>query len=129
MPGAEQPLDRRARGDAVEDSALDYLQRQGLRLVARNARARGGELDLVMRDGEALVFVEVRYRAGSSFGGGAASVDHGKRRKLVRAAQAFLLRHPQYTEAPCRFDVIDASGDPQAPRLDWLRDAFRADDA
>ena len=129
MAGAEQPLDRRARGDAVEDSALDYLQRQGLRLVARNARARGGELDLVMRDGEALVFVEVRYRAGSSFGGGAASVDHGKRRKLVRAAQAFLLRHPQHAETPCRFDVIDASGDPQAPRLEWLRDAFRTDDA
>jgi putative endonuclease len=122
-------LDRRARGDAVEDNALDYLQRQGLRLVARNARARGGELDLVMFEGEALVFVEVRYRAGGGFGGGAASVDHGKRRKLVRAAQAFLLRHPQHAEAPCRFDVIDASGDPQAPRLDWLRDAFRTDDA
>lgn len=122
-------LDRRARGDAVEDSALDYLQRQGLRLVARNARARGGELDLVMHDGESLVFVEVRYRAGSGFGGGAASVDHGKRRKLVRAARAFLLRNPRYAEAPCRFDVIDASGDPHAPHLQWLRDAFRADDA
>lgn len=129
MPGAEQPLDRRARGDAVEDIALDYLRRQGLRLVARNARARGGELDLVMFEGEALVFVEVRYRARSGFGGGVASVDHGKRRRLVRAAQAFLLRHPQHAEAPCRFDVIDASGDPRSPRLDWLRDAFRADDA
>lgn len=129
MPRAEQPLDRRARGDAVEHTALDYLQRQGLRLVARNARARGGELDLVMLDGETLVFVEVRYRAGRGFGGGAASIDPGKRRKLVRAAQAFLLRHPHYAEAPCRFDVIDASGDPHAPRLDWLRDAFRADDA
>ena len=129
MAGADQPLDRRARGDAVEDSALDYLQRQGLRLVARNARARGGELDLVMLEGEALVFVEVRYRAGHGFGGGAASVDHGKRRKLVRAAQAFLLRHPQHADAPCRFDVIDASGNPQAPQLEWLRDAFRTDDA
>lgn len=129
MPGAEQPLDRRARGDAVESSALDYLQRQGLRLVARNAHVRCGELDLVMFEGDTLVFIEVRYRAGSGFGGGAASVDHGKRRKLVRAAQAFLLRNPRYAEAPCRFDVIDASGDPQAPRLDWLRDAFRADDA
>lgn len=129
MADAEPALDRRARGDAVENSALDYLQRQGLRLVARNARARGGELDLVMLDGEALVFIEVRYRAGRGFGGGAASIDQGKRRKLVRAAQAFLLRHPQHAQAPCRFDVIDASGDPQAPRLDWLRDAFRTDDA
>jgi putative endonuclease len=133
MPRAEDiragGLDRRARGDAVEDAALDYLQRQGLRLLARNARARGGELDLVMLDGESLVFVEVRYRAGSGFGGGAASVDRGKRRKLVRAAHAFLLRLPQYADAPCRFDVIDASGAPLAPRLEWLRDAFRADDA
>ena len=133
MPRAEDTracgLDRRARGDAVEDAALDYLQAQGLRLLARNAQARGGELDLVMLHGESLVFVEVRYRAGSGFGGGAASVDQSKRRKLVRAAQAFLLRHPQYADAPCRFDVIDASGDPKAPHLDWLRDAFRADDA
>ena len=133
MPRAEDTraggLDRRARGDAVEDAALDYLQRQGLRLLARNARARGGELDLVMLHDESLVFVEVRYRAGSGFGGGSASVDLSKRRKLVRAAQAFLLRHPQYADAPCRFDVIDASGAPQAPLLDWLRDAFRADDA
>lgn len=129
MAGAEQPLDRRARGDAVEDSALAYLQGQGLRLVARNARARGGELDLVMFEREALVFVEVRYRAASGFGGGAASVDHAKRRRLVRAAQSFLLTHPQHADVPCRFDVIDASGDPQAPHLEWLRDAFRTDDA
>jgi putative endonuclease len=122
-------LDRRARGEAVEDAALAYLQRQGLRLLARNARARGGELDLVMLHGESLVFVEVRYRAGSGFGGGAASVDHGKRHKLVRAAQAFLLRHPRYTDAPCRFDVIDASGALASPRLEWMKDAFRADDA
>ena len=129
MAGADQPLDRRARGDAVESSALDHLQRQGLRLVARNAQARGGELDLVMLDAETLVFVEVRYRAGSAFGGGAASVDHRKRCKLVRAAQAFLLRHPLHADRACRFDVIDASGDPRAPRLHWLRDAFRVDDA
>jgi putative endonuclease len=129
MARTEPALDRRARGDATEAAALDFLQQHGLRLLARNARARGGELDLVMFDGEALVFVEVRYRAGNGFGGGAASVDHGKRRRLVRAAQAFLLRHPQHADAPCRFDVIDASGDPQAPRMDWLRDAFRSEDA
>ncbi|HQW59551.1 MAG TPA: YraN family protein, partial [Thermomonas sp.] len=52
----------------------------------------------------------------------------GKRRKLIRAAQVFLLRHPRHADAPCRFDVVAACGDPDAPRLDWLRDAFRADD-
>lgn len=129
MARAEAPLDRRARGEAVEAAALRFLLARGLRLLARNARARGGELDLVMLDGEALVFVEVRYRATNAFGGGTASIDAGKRRKLVRAAQAFLLRHPRHAEAPCRFDVIDAGGDPEAPRIDWLQDAFRADDA
>lgn len=120
--------DRRACGDAVETAALAFLETQGLQLLARNASARGGELDLVMQDGIALVFVEVRYRGSEAFGGGAASVDAGKRRRLVRAAQAYLLRHPRHADAPCRFDVIAASGDPAAPALDWLRDAFRADD-
>lgn len=120
--------DRRARGDAVETAALAFLETQGLQLLARNASARGGELDLVMQDGAMLVFVEVRYRGSDAFGGGAASVDAGKRRRLVRAAQAWLLRHPRHADAPCRFDVIAASGDPAAPALDWLRDAFRADD-
>ena len=91
MAGAEQPLDRRARGDAVEDSALAYLQGQGLRLVARNARARGGELDLVMFEREALVFVEVRYRAASRFGGGAASVDAAVYRYPTMALAAQVL--------------------------------------
>ncbi len=120
--------DRRARGDAVETAALAFLEANGLRLLARNASTRGGELDLVMADGAAVVFVEVRYRGSAAFGGGAASVDAGKRRKLVRAAQAWLLRHPRHANAPCRFDVVAASGNPAAPAFDWLRDAFRADD-
>lgn len=120
--------DRRARGDAVETAALAFLEANGLRLLARNASARGGELDLVMAEGGSVVFVEVRYRGSAAFGGGAASVDAGKRRRLVRAAQVWLLRHPRHADAPCRFDVIAASGDPAAPAFEWLRDAFRADD-
>lgn len=119
---------RRARGDAVEAAALAWLQKQGLRLLARNAGARIGEIDLVMAEGATVVFVEVRYRASDAFGGSAASVDAGKRRKLVGAARLYLARHPQHADAPCRFDVIAASGDPRAPHIDWLRDAFRADD-
>ena len=109
MPGA-----RRARGDAAEGAALAMLQARGLQLLARNAASRGGELDLVMRDGATLAFVEVRYRGNAAFGGGAASVDAGKRRRLVHAAQAWLLVHPQHADAPCRFDVVAASGDPAA---------------
>ncbi len=120
--------DRRAQGARVEALARDFLQRQGLEPVAANANYRGGELDLVMRDGDALVFVEVRYRRSAGFGGGAASVDASKCRKLVHAAQQFLTAHREFARTPCRFDVIDASGDPEAPAIDWLRDAFRADD-
>lgn len=126
-------LDRKARGNLAEAAARDALVRSGLREVAANANYRGGELDLVMldgngRDGDTLVFVEVRYRRSAAFGGGAASVDIGKRRKLVYAAQSFLGQHRQYGSLPCRFDVVEADGDPQAPRINWLRDAFRADD-
>ena len=122
------PDARRARGDAAEAAALAMLQARGLQLLARNAASRGGELDLVMRDGAIVVFVEVRYRATRRFGGGAASVDAGKRRRLVHAAHAFLAGHPQMADAPCRFDVVDADGDPDAPTLTWLRAAFDAAD-
>jgi putative endonuclease len=131
MPAAEAALDRRARGFAVEAAAREYLLAAGLRPLAGNVAFRSGELDLVMQDrdalGELLVFVEVRFRADDAFGGGAASVDGRKRRKLVRAASLFLQRNGLH-EMPCRFDVIDASGDPERPHLRWIRDAFRADD-
>ena len=138
-PATTATLDRRRRGAIVEAAARSYLLTAGLHDVAANANFRFGELDLVMlddgelrRDGKrhapTLVFVEVRYRRDARFGGAAASVDAGKRRKLVRAAQLFLAGHRQFATAACRFDVIEADGDPDAPRLNWLRDAFRADD-
>jgi putative endonuclease len=119
---------RRARGDAAEAAAMQLLLRAGLQPIATNANYRGGELDLVMRDGNAVIFVEVRYRKSRAFGGGFASVDAGKRRKLVHAAQLFLARHPHFANAPCRFDVIQASGDITTPQVEWLKDAFRADE-
>jgi len=116
------------RGAAVEAAARRHLENAGLRWLAGNVRYRGGELDLVMLDPAAgsLVFVEVRYRRHAMFGGGAASVDAGKRRRLLLAAQLYLSAHPAHAQSPCRFDVVEASGEP--PRLHWLRDAFRADD-
>lgn len=125
MPPA---TDRRARGAAVEAAARRHLLAVGLREIATNANYRRGELDLVMLDGATVVFVEVRYRRSAHFGGGADSVDVHKRRKLVHAAMAFLATHRRLGDAPCRFDVVEADGDPDAPRLNWLRDAFRADD-
>jgi putative endonuclease len=125
--------EKRARGDAAEAAARRLLLAAGLKQVAANASYRGGEIDLVMLDangpaGGSLVFVEVRYRRSNAFGGGAASVDFAKRRKIATAAQQFLAAHPQYANAPCRFDVVEASGNPAAPDVNWLKDAFRADD-
>lgn len=119
---------RRSDGARIEALARDFLQRHGLAPVAANANYRGGELDLVMREGDTLVFVEVRYRKSAAFGGGAASVDARKRRKLVLAAELFLAAHREFARLPCRFDVVAAHGDVDAPDFDWLRDAFRADD-
>lgn len=117
----------KARGDAAETRALAWLQARGLVLVQRNYRvargpsARGGEIDLVMRDRDGtLVFVEVRQRASRSHGGAAASVTGLKQQRLVRAAQHYLLRFA--APPPCRFDVLALEGD----AVEWLQAAFDA---
>ncbi len=112
-------------GDAGEARALAHLERQGLTLVQRNYRvaagpsARGGEVDLILRDRDGtLVFVEVRARRSAAFGGAAASVTTSKQRRLVFAAQHFLRRYT--TLPPCRFDVVAIEGE----SVQWLRGAF-----
>lgn len=117
-----------ARGAAWERVAQRELERAGLRLRAANVRYRFGELDLVMDDADTLVFVEVRFRRGSRFGGGAASVDARKRARLARAASAYLAAHPDLARRACRFDVVALSGDDAAPCLDWIRNAFTLDE-
>lgn len=126
MPPRPAAADRHAAGAAGEAIARKHLEAAGLRWLASNARFRHGEIDLVMRDRDAVVFVEVRYRRGDGYGGSVASVDAGKQRKLVRAAQSFLAAHPALAAAPCRFDVIAIDGDASAPRVDWIRNAFEA---
>ncbi|HAV61734.1 MAG TPA: YraN family protein, partial [Verrucomicrobiales bacterium] len=110
-----------------EALALAHLQRQGLRLVTRNYRvargpgARGGEIDLVLRDPDGtLVFVEVRARTRATHGGAAATVSAAKQRSLIFAARHYLQAWP--SPPPCRFDVVAIDGD----RIEWLRAAFDA---
>jgi putative endonuclease len=108
-----------AVGDAKEQLARAYLERQGLVHVAHNVRCRHGEIDLIMRDGGTLVFVEVRYRRSERFGGAIASIDRRKQARLTAAAGYYLQRHP--SPLPCRFDVVAiGAGD----RVDWIRNAF-----
>jgi putative endonuclease len=114
-------------GDVAEDRALAFLQQHGLRLLCRNYRlaggphARGAEIDLILGEADGtLVFVEVRARRDRSRGGAAASVGAAKQRRIVRAAQHYLLRLA--VPPPCRFDVVAIDGE----QLQWLRGAFDA---
>ncbi|MBB5389936.1 MULTISPECIES: YraN family protein [unclassified Herbaspirillum] len=109
---------RQRTGDAAEDAALAYLRRRGLELVERNFQCKGGEIDLVMRDGATLVFVEVRARASRSHGGAAASITPAKQRRLIVAAHLFLQRYA--SAPPCRFDVLGFDGE----EVEWLRNAI-----
>lgn len=113
------------RGDAAEAQARQYLEQHGLCLLAQNWRCRVGELDLVMLDADTVVFVEVRYRRHSAWGGAVESVDARKREKLSRAAQHFLQQEARWAKYPCRFDVIAITADSQAPaQLNWIQNAF-----
>lgn len=116
----------RAAGDQFEQRACIELERAGLALLARNYTTRHGELDLVMRDGNTVVFIEVRYRKSASHGDAATSVTASKQAKLILAAQHWLAAHPQHARQPCRFDVVSYDGQPGAIRHAWLRGAFEA---
>ena len=109
-----------ARGRAAEDLALAFLRRRGLTLLARNYRCRGGEVDLVMRDGDAVVFVEVRRRGRAA--DAAESITAEKRRRLAAAARHFLQRElgAAAAECPLRFDAALVD---DAEKIHWLRDA------
>ncbi len=122
------PVDRQREGALAEEAACALLQSRGLALLARNARYPFGELDLVMRDGDTLAFVEVRLRTNARFGGAAASVDVGKRRKLAMAAQAWLSSHRELSRAPCRFDVVAVVRGSQGMECEWIPAAFTLDD-
>lgn len=118
----------KAKGDAGEQAALQYLLARGLMLVARNFRTPGrggGEIDLIMRTSEGtLVFVEVRVRRDARHGGAAASVGAIKRRRIVLAARHYLQRLPVWP--PCRFDVLSIEGEGHEQRIEWVVAAFDA---
>ncbi len=118
------PRDARARGAAIERRVAAWLEARGLTAVAANQHAKGGELDLVMRDGETLVFVEVRHRADSRHGHPLETVTATKQRRLVRAARFYLQRNR--LSCPCRFDVLAVTGLPPELDIQWVVNAFEA---
>jgi putative endonuclease len=114
----------RSLGNVFEQRACTELQRAGLILLDRSYTTRFGEIDLVMGDGDTVVFVEVRYRKHAAHGTAAESVTGSKRQKLIKAAELWLAAHPKKSNASCRFDVITYDGAADSPRASWLRGAF-----
>jgi putative endonuclease len=114
------------RGQHYEDEACRLLRSAGLEILRRNYRCKMGEIDLICRDGDTLVFVEVRYRGHSRFAGAAASVTPAKQRRLWATAQLYLQQRDLSDRQPCRFDVV-AFDEPLSAREDgiqWVRDAI-----
>ena len=111
------------RGAAAERRACLHLEAQGLRLVTRNYRCRMGEIDLVMQDGAAVVFVEVRLRGRHAMVSAAESIDAHKQSRLIAAAHHYLMTHTSAANAPCRFDCMLVTSQEDDP-IEWIKSAF-----
>lgn len=114
-------MNTRQQGLDAETRVLDYLQRQGLRPLARNVRSPRGEIDLIMEEDNFIVFVEVRLRTRSDFGSGAESVTRRKQEKLIATAAYYLQQNKSLAKRPARFDVVSVN---HQDKMDWIKNAF-----
>jgi putative endonuclease len=112
-------------GKTGEDLACEELKRRGYAIVARRYRRRGGELDIIARDGETMVFIEVKTRDGRAFGDGADAVTGFKRRRITQLALDYMMRH-HLSDCPCRFDVVSVQVDSGVPVIEVFQNAFDA---
>ena len=116
-------------GLAAEKLAATFLADQGLKLLVQNYHCRFGEIDLIMQDGKSLVFVEVKLRASSQFGGAAASITRQKQQKLILTAQHYLQTYAgKIADPACRFDAILMHSkilkNTDLQQIEWIRNAF-----
>lgn len=107
-------------GDQAEDDAKSYLLSNNLSFREQNYSCKFGEIDLIMQTGPTIVFVEVRYRSSSTFGGAAASVSLSKQDKIRQTAKHYLVKNRLFDKCPVRFDVVACSND----NVDWIQGAF-----
>jgi len=123
-------VDTRAVGFDAEQLAEQFLKKQGLVPITENFRCRMGEIDLIARDSECLVFVEVRFRGAGSFSRAGLTVDIHKQRKLIRTAALYTTRRPQYANSVMRFDVVAIDANERGETtINWIKDAFRPMDS
>ena len=120
----ETTLSKRGQGEAAETAALHYLEHHGLNLVERNFYCKSGELDLIMRHGTYLVFVEVRSRRSTRFGRAVETVAYRKQQRLLRSAAFYLQKHR--LDLPCRFDIVGINRNSDSVQVEWVKDAFQA---
>lgn len=116
----------RARGNHWERVAERWLRRRGASVITRNFTSRTGEIDLIVRDGEDIAFVEVKYRAHPGFGSGAEHVTLSKQRRLVNTARTFVAYHKHAPAQVFRFDVVSIGDSPDGARIQWIKNAFEA---
>jgi putative endonuclease len=120
-------IDRQKLGRSAENAAADFLEQQRHEILRRNYRCRMGEIDLIVRSpAGTLVIVEVRMRSSTRFGGAAASVDHQKQRRVIRASRHLLATHPALARSPVRFDVLDLQPDGANYAIRWIQHAFES---
>ncbi|MDH5370595.1 MAG: YraN family protein [Gammaproteobacteria bacterium] len=121
----------REQGQYTENLACQYLENKGFKLLERNFHCRFGEIDLIMQQDNAIVFVEVRYRRSNNFGSGAESVTVNKQSKLIKTASIYLQQHAKLNKYPARFDIISITGSIETNNIenidfDWIENAFGA---
>ena len=111
-------MNTRRKGTFYEDAVCEYLKKQGVVILQRNFRCRLGEIDIIARDGDCIVFAEVKYRKNNVCGDALSAVGYTKQKKICRCAQVYCMYHPQITSI--RYDVIGITD----TRIEWIKDAF-----
>lgn len=111
-------------GKRAEQAACDYLTQQGLTLIEKNYRTRCGEIDLIMKDKNFYVFIEVRLRNNLDFASSIESITASKQKKIIKTALFFLQQHRLLNKVPCRFDVVGAIEANQTLQIQWIKNAF-----
>lgn len=117
-------LSKREFGGQLETFAKNILLKEGCKIIQLNYQCKLGEIDIIIKDGDALVFVEVRYRKHAKFGGAVASVDYKKQQKLIKTAQLYLVENKLTNNAICRFDVFAIEGPINRLEYQWIKNAF-----
>jgi len=116
-------METRIYGFKQENIALKFLKKRGLKLIEQNYNTKLGEVDLIMREGNTIIFIEVRYRRSSAYGSACESVTYYKQQKIIKASTVYLQRNNLYDRVNIRFDIIAISSDSIHP-IEWVKNAF-----